>query len=155
EAAVREVVRGPLREYLRSSVDLIKQAAWSFPAFKSRVQGKPGEMDALLNGGLSAQDLDALLDFAFERYYRTSGLFGTPASCQAMVEKVAAIGVDEIACLIDFGIPSDVVLSSLPELHALVQRCAGAAAPSCGAIAAPPRNETAHATIPQLLERHA
>jgi natural product biosynthesis luciferase-like monooxygenase protein len=153
EAAVREVVRGPLREYLRSSVDLIKQAAWSFPAFKSRVQGKPGEMDALLNGGLSAQDLDALLDFAFERYYRTSGLFGTPASCQAMVEKVAAIGVDEIACLIDFGIASDVVLASLPDLHALVQRCTGerAAAPSCGAAAPPPTNET----VPQLIERHA
>src|SRR5262249_49291208 len=135
-----------------SSVDLIKQAAWSFPAFKSRVQGRPGEMDALLQGGLSAADMDALLDFAFERYYRTSGLFGPPAACAAMVEKVAAIGVDEIACLIDFGVPTEQVLASLPLLHELQQRC-GAATPSAGApaVAAAP---TAGETIPQLLVRH-
>src|SRR5690606_27431826 len=52
EQRVREIVRQPMKEYLRSSLDLVKQAAWSFPAFKNKVD-KPGELDALLNGGLT------------------------------------------------------------------------------------------------------
>jgi hypothetical protein len=59
EERVREIVREPMKGYLRSSIDLVKQAAWSFPAFKHRVD-KPGEMDALLNGGLTPADFEAL-----------------------------------------------------------------------------------------------
>jgi hypothetical protein len=69
--------------------------------------------------------MEALLEHAFERYYETSGLFGTPRSCLAMVEKLKGIGVDEIACLIDFGVPSDVVIAHLPRLNELRQRANG------------------------------
>ena len=34
EAAVRNVVRGPLKAYLGTSLNLLKQYAWAFPAFK-------------------------------------------------------------------------------------------------------------------------
>ena len=44
---VRAIVREPMKGYLRSSLDLVKQAAWSFPAFKNRVD-KPGELDAVM-----------------------------------------------------------------------------------------------------------
>ncbi|MEC8652570.1 MAG: MupA/Atu3671 family FMN-dependent luciferase-like monooxygenase [Planctomycetota bacterium] len=144
---VRELVREPMKGYLRSSLDLVKQAAWSFPAFKNRVD-EPGEMDALLNGGLTPEDFDALLDFSFERYYQQSGLFGTPESCVAIVDRLRALQVDEIACLIDFGVPTADVMASLPHLNELKRRCDERSAAGVALQA-----EDA-ATIPALIERH-
>jgi len=118
---VREKVRGPFTEYLKTSVDLVKKAssAWSFAAYKKPGISKSshgGEVD--LNQ-LSDEDMQALLDHAFERYFQTSGLFGTPESCLEMVDRLKEIGVDEIACLIDFGVDFDSVLASLYALNEL------------------------------------
>ena len=55
---------------------------------------------------LDPEELDAIIEFAFLRYFDDSGLFGTVDDALARVEQVKAIGVDEIACLIDFGVPS-------------------------------------------------
>ncbi|MBX3464294.1 MAG: LLM class flavin-dependent oxidoreductase [Planctomycetes bacterium] len=137
EEQVRNTVREPMKGYLRSSLDLVKQAAWSFPAFKSRVD-KPGELDALLQGGLTPADFEALLEFSFERYYRQSGLFGTPESCVQIVDRLRGMQVDEIACLVDFGVPTDVVMAHLPHLLELKRRCdtaTAAARAACGAAA--------------------
>jgi natural product biosynthesis luciferase-like monooxygenase protein len=115
EDRVRETVRGPLKAYLGTSLNLLKQYAWSFPAFK-RPEGTT--VDATSDfATLSADEQDALLDFAFERYYETSGLFGTAATAQAMVDRLKAIDVNEIACLVDFGIPTETVLEHLPQLN--------------------------------------
>ena len=43
-------------------------------------------------------ELDALLEHAFERYYLTSGLFGTPDACVAMVDRLKETDVDDVAC---------------------------------------------------------
>ena len=122
DAAVREAVRGPMKEYLRSSVDLIKQAAWSFPTFVERgaVRGKT-PVEIMDSQALSAQDMDALLEHAFSRYYATSAIFGTPERCLGIVEKLKAAGVDEIACLIDFGLETDTVLAHLNDLKQLME----------------------------------
>ncbi|WP_264212662.1 MupA/Atu3671 family FMN-dependent luciferase-like monooxygenase [Leisingera thetidis] len=110
----RKVAREPMKDYLRSAAGLIKQYAWAFPAFKKPEGVKnPFEMDL---GMLSEEELEAILDFAFERYFEESGLFGTiPDACQR-VEQLKRIGVDEIACLIDYGIAPDVVLEGLKPL---------------------------------------
>src|SRR6185369_2391788 len=71
---------------------------------------------------LTADDLDALLAHAFDRYYQTSGLFGTPESCLAMVDRLKLAGVDEVACLIDFGVDVESVLSNLIHLDQLRER---------------------------------
>ncbi len=127
EDSVRETVRGPMKDYLRSSVDLIKQAAWSFPTFVQRGAANglsPVEiMDA---EPLSAEDMDALLDHAFTRYYGTSALFGTPEHCLSLVAQIKSAGVDEIACLIDFGIAPELVLEHLPDLKRLMDASKGA-----------------------------
>jgi natural product biosynthesis luciferase-like monooxygenase protein len=122
EDEVRETVRGPMKEYLRSSVDLIKQAAWSFPTFVQRggEQGK-SPVEIMDSQPLSAQDMDALLDHAFARYYGTSALFGTPQRCLALVDRLKGAGVDEIACLIDFGVETDTVLEHLKDLRGLME----------------------------------
>ena len=90
EADVREQVREPFIEYLRSSADLWRQGS-----------------EALAN--LTEAERAVALDFAFERYYRTSALFGTPENCRARIQELQKIGVNEIACLIDFGLDTNTV----------------------------------------------
>jgi natural product biosynthesis luciferase-like monooxygenase protein len=128
EDAVRETVREPMKEYLRGAMDLIRAAAWSFPTFVQRAaqDGKtPAEiMDAQ---PLTADEMDALLEHAFHRYYGTSALFGTPERCVAMVGKLKAAGIDEIACLIDFGVATETVLAHLHHLKRLMVAAQGSA----------------------------
>src|SRR5262249_54495932 len=80
----------------------------------------------------------------FSRYFESSGLFGTPQRCLRMVRAIEELGIDEIACLIDFGIDPDVVLDHLPNLNA-VRNAAG--------IEIRERGLPIH-SIPQLLETH-
>lgn len=110
-ARVRETVRGPFREYLRSAVSLEQLAALG---------------GGVISGGkvidahtIPSEVLEELLDRTFERYFRTAALLGTPASCQPLVWELEQIGVDEVACLIDFGIDPDAVLEGLEFLDQL------------------------------------
>ena len=117
---VRELARKPMKDYLRSAAALIKQYAWAFPAFK-KPAGVDKPMDIDLQT-LAAEEMDAILDFAFLRYYEDSGLFGTVEDAVARVDQLKAIGVDEIACLIDFGVDSELALASLEPLSEVVRR---------------------------------
>jgi natural product biosynthesis luciferase-like monooxygenase protein len=106
DAGVRELVKGPLCDYLRS-----------FLLQQQRLQAgaqRHGDLRSLIE-----EDVDAFIDLAFERYYRTGSLIGSPARCLRMLESVAAAGVDEIACLIDFGLSFDTVMEGLERLAAL------------------------------------
>ena len=136
EATVRETVRGPMKEYLRSSVDLIKQAAWSFPTFVQRGAANGVSPVEIMDAEpLSAADMDALLEHAFNRYYGTSSLFGTPERCLDLVAELKAAGVDEIACLIDFGIAPELVLQHLPDLKRLMDASKDAVSPVRASVA--------------------
>jgi natural product biosynthesis luciferase-like monooxygenase protein len=116
----REVARGPMKDYLNAAAGLIKQYAWAFPAFK-RPEGVSNAFDLQLDG-LEPEELDAILDFAFERYFNDSGLFGTVEDALARVSEVKALGVTEVACLIDYGIDREVVLDGLRPLAKVVAR---------------------------------
>ena len=116
----REVARGPMKDYLRSAAALIKQYAWAFPAFK-KPQGVAKPMDIDIQS-LSEEELDAILDFAFQRYFDESGLFGTVEDAVARVEDLKAIGVGEVACLIDYGIETQTVLAGLRPLAEVLRR---------------------------------
>ncbi len=114
-----EIAREPMKDYLRAAAGLIKQYAWAFPAFK-----KPKGVDNAFQldlGSLTEDELEGILDFAFERYFNESGLFGTVEDAMARVEQVKAIGVTEIACLIDYGIEVDQVLEGLKPLAEVVK----------------------------------
>jgi natural product biosynthesis luciferase-like monooxygenase protein len=127
---VRETVRKPFTEYLRSSVDLIKKLA----------KGADQKFEA---PELTEDDEDAILAHAFERYFKTSGLFGTPESCLEMIELLKASGIDELACLVDFGIDVESVIASLSRLNELRERSAAHQEPA----------EKAY-TIPELISKH-
>ncbi|WP_395334428.1 MupA/Atu3671 family FMN-dependent luciferase-like monooxygenase [Novosphingobium sp. BL-8H] len=121
EATVRRIVREPLLEYLRTATNLLNQYAWSFPAFKR----PDGEVEAISLDTLSAEETDALLEHAFARYFETSGLFGTPEDNLDLIARLSAIGVDEVGCLIDFGVAVDTVIEHLPVLDRLRARVQG------------------------------
>jgi hypothetical protein len=83
------------------------------------VQGRVGEAARCPSRHFDLQPISrghrgAARSFAFERYYATSGLFGTPESCVAMVDSLKAHGRRRVACLIDFGVDSASVLEHLP-----------------------------------------
>ena len=100
--------KAPLTKYLKSHMNLIETGAQSL------------NLDVDINEHDDPEKYrDQMAAFAFERYYRTSSLIGTPASCMKMVERLKAIGVDEVACLIDFGVDVDSVLESLEHLVVL------------------------------------
>jgi natural product biosynthesis luciferase-like monooxygenase protein len=115
---VEEIVRGPMKDYLKSAMFLVKSAAWNFPTFKKMSEETGKSLDDFFET-VSDEDMDDLLEFAFQRYFRTSGLFGTPETAMEIAKKCKDIGVNEIACLIDFGIDTDTVLKHLPHLNKL------------------------------------
>ena len=45
--------------------------------------GDGGQNIDALFAALTPEDLDALLDYSFSRYFETGGLFGTPESVRA------------------------------------------------------------------------
>jgi natural product biosynthesis luciferase-like monooxygenase protein len=100
DAKVKDKVRAPLCNYLRS---YIKQFS-----------GQHVDIE-----NLSESDMDALVSVAFENYFETSTLLGTPNRCARLIERVIELGVDEVACLIDFGVDVDSVLESLHHLNEL------------------------------------
>jgi len=97
---VRETVRTPFKSYLDTSFNLLRPMAETL------------ELDP-------ERDRETILEAGFTRYFGTSALMGTPDSCLPMLEKVMAIGVDEVACLIDFGVPDALVLEGLNTLETL------------------------------------
>ena len=68
---------------------------------------------------LSEQDQEELLNHAFERYTQESSLIGTEESCQQMMDKFLDSGVNEVACLIDFGVSHEAIQTSLGHLDSL------------------------------------
>ncbi|WP_019505919.1 type I polyketide synthase [Pleurocapsa sp. PCC 7319] len=106
---VRQQARQPFCNYLKSSLGLFQNLVKS--------HGLQVDIDSL-----SADDENFILSAAYERYVQNSALIGTPDSCASIVDNLLAIGVDEIACFIDFGVNSDVVLTSLPYIDQLRER---------------------------------
>jgi natural product biosynthesis luciferase-like monooxygenase protein len=138
--SVRELVREPFSAYLKTSTDLVKKARWQFPAFARPGQPGHGEMAQV---DLTPEEEDALMAHAFERYFKTNGLFGTPESCLEMMRSLSDVGVNEVACLIDFGVRSKTVLHHLQHLNRLRELCA------IGANA-----EDEFSSIPAQIRRH-
>ncbi|TYT71214.1 type I polyketide synthase [Microcystis aeruginosa] len=103
---VREQARQPFGQYLTSSVGLLQNMVKS--------QGMKVDFEQLRE-----EDRDFLLASAYKRYTETSALIGTPETCRQIIDHLQSIGVDEVACFIDFGIDEQTVLANLPHLQSL------------------------------------
>ena len=113
---VRELVRDPMKRYLRSAASLVGNYADAWSAYK-RGAGSPVAATAMSE--LTVEELEELYDFAFERYFQSSGLFGSVEKCAPLVDALQRAGVDEIACLIDFGVAPATVIEHLPWIARL------------------------------------
>ncbi len=108
ERVVKDTVREPFKQYLASSADL-----WQVGV--ARLRDVPPRKKA------------DMLEYAFERYYQRTALMGAHETCARMVAAVADAGVDEIACLIDFGLPTAAIMKGLEHLDELRQGVVGRA----------------------------
>ncbi|MFG6179676.1 LLM class flavin-dependent oxidoreductase, partial [Halomonas sp. THAF12] len=106
EEYVRQKIEEPFKEYLRSSAGLLEDFVGSMASEKK------------LNE-YNEEDFEDIISAAFDRYYQSSGLFGTPKQCLEIVNKLKEIGIDEIGSLIDFGVDEDAVLNGLNHLRSL------------------------------------
>ncbi|WP_456772365.1 amino acid adenylation domain-containing protein [Bradyrhizobium sp. USDA 4369] len=95
----RRIAAPALREYLRKHASL--RASYL--------------RDARNDRAISEMDIEDVLDAAVERMLQ-QGLIGSPATCADRLQALEAIGVDEIACLIDFGVPGDLALESIERI---------------------------------------
>ncbi len=140
---VKETVREPMKSYLKSAMSLVQMAEWYFPVYKS------GNVDiAKEAANLTDEDKDAILNHSFERYFETSALLGTPETCLETINKIKKVGVDEVACLIDFGVASDKVLNHLQYLNAVKTLA------NLGIKDKSPAEQTENHSIPELINKH-
>ncbi|MGO7172189.1 MupA/Atu3671 family FMN-dependent luciferase-like monooxygenase, partial [Rhizobium leguminosarum] len=105
ESALR-IARDPLTSYLRSHAHLQELVS----------------RDLKRNNRIQPTDVEQLLSLTVDRYLNTSSLIGSPRTCLRMVQQLKDIGVDDIACLIDFGVNTDDVLSNLKSLGELAEK---------------------------------
>lgn len=94
EHEARETVIVPLSDYLKSSIDLWKRESED----------------------LRRLPQDKVAEVALRRYIDRSSLIGDARAATAMLLKLRSIGVDEVACLIDFGVAPQLALDSLLRL---------------------------------------
>lgn len=106
---VRKHAYQPYCEYLKSNMKLLEKLA----------QSRNIPIDI---GKLSPAELNAAIEWIFDKFLRHRSLLGTPDGCVDLVKQLAGAGVQEIACLIDFGPSSQAVLDSLPKLNQLKSR---------------------------------
>jgi natural product biosynthesis luciferase-like monooxygenase protein len=101
---VRAVVRGPLSQYLRNHLQ-----------FYETMMGKRADLDVDL-AALSAEDREALVQKGVDRYLETSSLIGGVDECRQQAARLAALGIDELACLVNFGMPEPLILGGVERL---------------------------------------
>ena len=100
---VREIVKEPMKAYLQTYIN----------------QFRPMVGENIVDP--SSPEMQSLIDAVFDHYFEQSSLLGTPDKCAAVIEKVAAAGVNDLACLRDFGLDHETTMEGLRHLAELRQ----------------------------------
>jgi natural product biosynthesis luciferase-like monooxygenase protein len=98
---VREIVKEPMKAYLQTYIN----------------QFRPMAGESVVDP--SSPEMQSLIDAVFDHYFEQSSLLGTPDKCAAVIEKVAAAGVNDLACLLDFGLDHETTMQGLRHLAEL------------------------------------
>jgi natural product biosynthesis luciferase-like monooxygenase protein len=122
---VVRIVKVPFCNYLKTAVRLEQRAAAGGGAISGGHRVEPH--------AIAEETMQELLERTFQRYFHAASLLGTIETGKKMVARVAACGVDEIACLVDFGPADDLVMASLRQLDELRQACSADAMASAEA----------------------
>ncbi|MCM3291599.1 LLM class flavin-dependent oxidoreductase [Paenibacillus sp. MER 180] len=103
---VRAIAYEPVKRYLQSSANLIKK------------------MEHVAYSNPSGEEMEQMRwNRAADVYFEQNGLLGDVAHCTNIVRELKAIGVNEICCLIDFGIEKEQIIEHLEHLNLLRQKC--------------------------------
>lgn len=105
----KKIVYEPFKNYLKETINLLGKYSNS-----SDIKLNPEE--------LPEEEKEILLDFAFERYFESRSLIGDIEKCQKTVDSLIDAGVNEIACLLDFGLSNDLIFDGLKKLSILVKK---------------------------------
>lgn len=108
--AIREEARAPYCQFLKQNISLAQGLAAD--------RGHRIDIRAM-----SDKDIDTFLNFLYDRFVFDRAFIGDPESCVDLAGKIFASGVDELACLLDFGPPAERVLENLPYLDRLKDLC--------------------------------
>lgn len=106
--------RPHLETYFRSQLNLRKAVGESLGIDVSTTQA----------------DAADIVKLAADRYLRSKTLIGSPESCLKLLRELQGIGVNEVACLVDFGIEMHKVIASLEGLAELRRLCNRSANPN-------------------------
>jgi natural product biosynthesis luciferase-like monooxygenase protein len=116
-----------LHTFLGEELENVKEQAR--PALTAYLQTflKESQNESRKRAGVevaSASDEDNKMRaaLAYEYYFNRNALLGTVRKCSKMIDGLAAVGVSEIACLIDFGLEVETVLGGLRHLNELRKR---------------------------------
>ena len=107
----KETVKPALMNYFRNHLSLYERQV-------NNAQNANIDLNLITNA-----DKETLIEHGFERYFNHSSLLGNIDSCQNMVKKLKNIGIDEIACLINFGLDDELILGGLEKLKVLKNLC--------------------------------
>jgi natural product biosynthesis luciferase-like monooxygenase protein len=94
--------RPPLERYLMSALDFLRPGAGD-----ERVRARAARL---------------AVRPAADRYLGPDGLIGSPAGLLRALERFRAAGVDEVACLVDYGVETDAALDGIARLGELNAR---------------------------------
>jgi len=65
---------------------------------------------------MSDEIFDELLQMKCDHYIKSASLIGSPLTSKSLLQTLKAIGVDEIACLVDFGVGREEMMTSIPQI---------------------------------------
>lgn len=102
---VDRAVEQPFKAYLKTSMD-------------AHVKAGLGRESGITEIGEAEKA--KMLEYAYQRYCRTGALFGSVNEARSVVDEAIRAGVNDIACLLDFGVDYSMVKQSLPHLKELV-----------------------------------
>ncbi|BBM85630.1 MupA/Atu3671 family FMN-dependent luciferase-like monooxygenase [Candidatus Uabimicrobium amorphum] len=106
EEKVQRVARKPLCDYIKGNMGFIADLAIT--------RGQSFDIDKM-----SPAQQDEWMEIIYERISQERALFGPAQKCMQFLQQLCDIGVNEIACQVDFGLDLNTVLENLPWLNEL------------------------------------
>jgi natural product biosynthesis luciferase-like monooxygenase protein len=98
----KNIAIDPLRQYLKQWLNLDDKRNKTFEEQKNA---------------------ELMLEVGVQRFLRGQSMIGSVDTCAKFIENMKSIGVNEIACLIDFGINENVVYSHLNKISDILRDC--------------------------------
>jgi natural product biosynthesis luciferase-like monooxygenase protein len=116
---VKAIAKPAMAEYLKVNIQMQKDHSAATKDDRGSVR-KTSWVNPELSDR-SGQELKLMIAFQSEQTLRSPlGFIGTLDQCKQQAERLSELGVDEIACLIDFGIGFKDVMASLRRLSKLL-----------------------------------